>query len=837
MIPKINLQVTNFSKLVDYVDAYQPANLEEFQTSKIDSCNQLKQFSTEHSLIGITKFTNTGHSKYLAKTYDIDAEGNIIKTPAANLVKGIAERLKVTVSEFADLLKDVDSSTAFGYGMYGDEFDDEVTISLSNHQNLKLSILGRTKANFHFAESAGILMIDYDPSKNSVYMPADKLMEVLSEIHPAIKNCAYIIKNSISASVKAKSSPEINSECGYHIYIVANEALDIPRYSRTLFNKLWLTGYGFIDLTANGSMLTKSLFDLTVYSPERLDFVGKPVIVDSKNLEYIPQEIKFVDGNFLDTTSLVDLTEIEQITLSRMIADAKVAIKAESIDKQKQWVGIKVDEIHHQGLEPSRAKYIVERIVYDDFERLYGEFPLEFTDTNIGIVTVSEVIKNYTLYDGKSLADPIEGKGYGHSTAIFYANEGKKPLINSFAHGGQIYYLHSLNNDSKSTGLIKDGNGKYLATLNNIVNALQDRDFCKLEIRLDEFTEQINIDWGDGKFLKFSDTDYAELRMHLPKLGFHEIGDNMIATAAKVVAVKNKYDSAQDWINSLEWDGISRVEKYFSQYMGASDSAYARAVAKYMFTAVVGRILEPGCQADMAPIFVGQQGVGKSSAISALLENQDTFTEISLDEKDADISRKLRGTLLAELPELRGLRKVDVESIKAFITRRKEKWVPKYAEFASEYQRRSIFVGTTNQDAFLGDSTGNRRFLPITVGEADILAIKRDRLQLWSESAVIYANNNDEICWREAEALAKLELDQYEMKEPWHDLIAEWVIPLSDRDAPFTTANILNNCLSIETKYHDRASEIKVQNVMKTLGYKSIQKKIDKTRKSVWVKK
>ena len=59
MIPKINLQVTNFSKLVDYVDAYQPANLEEFQTSKIDSCNQLKQFSTEHSLIGITKFTNT----------------------------------------------------------------------------------------------------------------------------------------------------------------------------------------------------------------------------------------------------------------------------------------------------------------------------------------------------------------------------------------------------------------------------------------------------------------------------------------------------------------------------------------------------------------------------------------------------------------------------------------------------------------------------------------------------------------------------------------------------------------------------------------------------------
>ena len=116
-------------------------------------------------------------------------------------------------------------------------------------------------------------------------------------------------------------------------------------------------------------------------------------------------------------------------------------------------------------------------------------------------------------------------------------------------------------------------------------------------------------------------------------------------------------------------------------------------------------------------------------------------------------------------------------------------------------------------------------------------AIKRDRLQLWAESVFIYVGNNSEICWKDAESLAKLELDQYELKEPWHDLIAEWVALRGDKDSSFTTANILNNCLSIETKHHDRVSETKVQNVMKTLGYKSVQKKTGNTRKSVWVRK
>ena len=769
----------------------------------------------------------------LSKSYVV-SNGAIVKTPAASLTDGVAERLEIPFEEFPKFLSYAESNMAFGYGTHSEEFPEQVTIATHGTENPDFNVLARTQDYFTYPKSAGILMLDHDPSQYGETISAEEFLKILGSIDQNLAKAAKVIKPSVSAGVGLVGAPP-SQDKGYHVYIPVMNAADIPRYGKLLFDRLWLAGYGFIALSSNGAMLIRSVIDEAVFSPERLDFVGKPVI-DSADLEYTPIEPILISGGMLDTSLLAELTSTEKMHIHKLIGDKKAAISDQAHAKKLAWNEGKVLELVHKGISKSEAQTLVDNFQQGRDKDLHEDFILYFCNPKLGCVTVKEVIDNPTTYDEKALADPIEGTEYGSTTAKFYWNDGK-PIINSFAHGGQKYYLHSLNNESESTDLIQDRNGKYLATLNNIVNALSDRDFCDLEIRLDEFTEQINISWSNDKFIMFSDHDYAALRMRLPKLGFHEIGDKMIATAVKFVAFKNKYDSAQDWINSLEWDGIPRVEQYFSQYMSTSDSAYARAVAKYMFTAVVGRILIPGCQADMVPIFVGAQGVGKSSAISALLVNQDTFTEISLDEKDADISRKIRGTLLAELPELRGLRKVDVESLKAFITRRKEKWVAKYVEFASEYQRRVVFIGTTNEDAFLGDSTGNRRFLPITVGKADILAIQRDRLQLWAESVSIYRENDNEICWKEAESLAKLELDQYELKEPWHDLIAEWVIPLSNTDASFTTENILNSCLNIDTKHHDRASVTKVQNVMKTLGYKSTQKKIGKIRKSVWVKK
>lgn len=124
--------------------------------------------------------------------------------------------------------------------------------------------------------------------------------------------------------------------------------------------------------------------------------------------------------------------------------------------------------------------------------------------------------------------------------------------------------------------------------------------------------------------------------------------------------------------------------------------------------------------------------------MEALSPDPAFFTEISFAEKDDDLARKMRGRLVAEIGELRGLNTKELESIKAFVTRTHENWIPKYREFATQFPRRLVFVGTTNEDEFLADKTGNRRWLPVEVSKVDVKAIKRDLLLLWAEAREVF---------------------------------------------------------------------------------------------------
>ena len=110
-----------------------------------------------------------------------------------------------------------------------------------------------------------------------------------------------------------------------------------------------------------------------------------------------------------------------------------------------------------------------------------------------------------------------------------------------------------------------------------------------------------------------------------------------------------------------------------------------------------GRILVPGIQADIMPILVGDQGLLKSTALAAIVPSPDFFAEINLSDKDADLARIMRGKLVVEIGELKGMRSRDIEHTKAFVTRRYEQWVPKYKEFTATYPRRAVLFGTTNE--------------------------------------------------------------------------------------------------------------------------------------------
>jgi hypothetical protein len=151
----------------------------------------------------------------------------------------------------------------------------------------------------------------------------------------------------------------------------------------------------------------------------------------------------------LDTETLPDLTDAEQADVKQLIADAKEAIKPAAANKEKQWAGEKVEAMCAKGTPVERAQEVVARILKGGCHDLYDDFILEFTT---GPVSVADVMKNPTAFDGKALADPIEGTEYGRTTAMLYWNDGK-PVIHSLAHGqNSKYFLHKdPENDAKVT--------------------------------------------------------------------------------------------------------------------------------------------------------------------------------------------------------------------------------------------------------------------------------------------------------------------------------------------------------------------------------------------------
>jgi hypothetical protein len=388
-------------------------------------------------------------------------------------------------------------------------------------------------------------------------------------------------------------------------------------------------------------------------------------------------------------------------------------------------------------------------------------------------------------------------------------------------------------------GFKRDKNGMIDATISNITMGVRDADFCGVQIRFDQFRDEIMWADADGdQWLPFGDADYSRLRIALEKRKFKAIGREVIRDVVLLVADENRFDSAIEWLNRQVWDGVPRVENFLRDYFGAESSEYVRSVSRYLWTAMAGRVMQPGVKADMVPVLIGEQGTGKSTGVSAMVPSMEFFTEINFNEKDEDLARKMRGRLIAEIGELRGLHTKELETIKAFITRTHENWIPKYREFAVQFPRRLVFVGTTNKTEFLADETGNRRWLPVNVRGADVARISADMLQLWAEARDLFSLLGVE--YGQAENLSKGVHGDHMMVDVWEETVRKWLDTpdAMTGDIPRTRSFLqvgeaLSGALNLEAKHYGRREEMRMGNVLRAFGYVRKQLRVENRR--VWV--
>lgn len=390
---------------------------------------------------------------------------------------------------------------------------------------------------------------------------------------------------------------------------------------------------------------------------------------------------------------------------------------------------------------------------------------------------------------------------------------------------------------------LRDKKGQIEPTITNTVLAVRRPDLTLTQVAYDNFRDEITVapHGQDMAWRSMTDADAVAIRMRLEAVGFKSAPKELARDACVLVAAENEYDSAQLWLQSLQWDGKPRVARFLVDMMGCEDTPYTRAVALYMWSALAGRVLQPGVKADMVPIYEGDQGLRKSSAIEALSPAPEFFVEIDFDKKEDDTVRSLRGALVGEIAELSGLHTRQIEWIKKFVVRRIEKWVPKFKEFSTTFARRLLFIGTTNNQAILADVTGHRRWLPLHITKADVEGIVRDREQLWAEGAELFKANG--VMWHEAEALAVHQHDQYTVEDVWEAAIAAWLDGADEfgedgikwREKRFTTHDVMAGALHLSPKDQDRMSQKRTCEILRAFGFVQKTARIDGIPTRSWV--
>ncbi|NML84301.1 VapE domain-containing protein [Polaromonas sp.] len=379
--------------------------------------------------------------------------------------------------------------------------------------------------------------------------------------------------------------------------------------------------------------------------------------------------------------------------------------------------------------------------------------------------------------------------------------------------------------------------GDIKASKDNILQALSRPDICGYQLRHDEFRDETMLaENGTEGWRSLKDTDYTELCLRLERGRFQSISKELIRDVVAYVAEANSFDSAQHWLDRAQWDGKPRIERFLQTYFCVADTPYACAVGLYFWTAAAGRVLQPGIKCDMVPIAVGAQGMRKSSAVAALVPAPDFYTAIDLSSRDDDLARIMRGKLIIELDELKGLSSRDAEYIKSFITRSHEEWTPKYKEWTVRYRRRNMFFGTTNKDDFLADETGNRRWLPFQCGMCDPDAIARDRDQLWAEAREQFKAHG--VLHQQAERLAEDEHATFAEHDEWDNVIHKWLREpdFAGNRTPFereflTAGEVLREALCLPNSQIAKQQLARVKKSLIRQGYTYVNKRVHGVKK------
>lgn len=431
-------------------------------------------------------------------------------------------------------------------------------------------------------------------------------------------------------------------------------------------------------------------------------------------------------------------------------------------------------------------------VIYDDAKFLYSHHA---TDPCGGrLVNAFDLIRLHRFGDKDDNAAPdtpvTKLPSYKAMCDMALKDKATIATLNREQHEAAVKDFEGFTDTTPQTGepldwaekLQRNQNGAVKGTIDNILIILDGDPALKGKFALNLFANRGEIlgalPWQkDTKRRLWSDTDSNGLYWYLERMwGITQRGN--IDSALDIHAATHAFNEVQDYINGLTWDGVPRLDTLLIDYLGAKDTAYNRAVCRKSFTGAIARAMTPGCKYDTMLILAGPQGIGKSTLLDKMSRGWFNDSIRTFEGKEA--SELLQGVWLVEVAELDAFRRTDIARIKQFLSLKADRYRAAYGRHVKELPRCCVFFGTCNEMEFLQDTTGNRRFWPVDVGEETATkSVFRDLPdetinQLWAEAKMRWQTGEKLYLTGALDAEAKIKQEEHREASVREGLIMEF---------------------------------------------------------------
>lgn len=666
----------------------------------------------------------TANNCELTKTFRYNEHGAIESTAIAHMTEGYAKVIALdNLSQLGGYLPLLQSNQAITCGVpaIGD-----TPLTTRAGAEFRHDAVARTNEAFAFPFGAALFPVDVDVD-GAAFSSVHAVLDALEACSPWLRHVHRVARPSSSSYVGERGLR------GVHVYLGVTRGTDIPMLAKRLQIEQWAAGRGHVKISRSGALLTRQLSDSLVYQPSRLMFEAAPVLdgvprevpPDQAFVERAPavlvgRPVNYKIDGLLDVSALPALRDIETRRFEAAVRQAKAARRREAkriaIDYQKQNAianGLDPKEGERYGLMATRA---------------LGDKALPPSWTiqvqGIGAVTVEQILGYLDDALGLQCADPfdtwrpdLEPKHFGKAEIVMM---GDKPGV--WSHKLQTFFAFSTEAAADLASPIEqaaeklcelieypDPLDKKAASELNVAHALGllFRD-AGLAVRYNRSTYKTEID---------DLPDTLALKYALSRVGCVRVGKGTLENAIGDVARSTTYDPWKDAVLSLPvWDNTPRLDTFFSDVCGAPPSDALRLVGCALFASIIMRQLEPGITCSTIPVLIGPGGTGKSYFVEQLARSLGAPPPASISFSD-DIKMSMAASisLVAELAEMSGMGKREMDDIKRWTTDSYDVYRAPYERNAEPHPRRFVLIGTANKHETNRDETGQRRFFPVFV--------------------------------------------------------------------------------------------------------------------------